>query len=202
MILRSQLILFLLFMSLPCLATVEEGKLGTQVSTTSSSDTIHVDLLKLNFYAGLPLYDGELGRVVGSQLGVAPFSSLPLYVGLEGNFMFFSEEKTVSLVSALLGGWYEFSPLHTVKWGFFVGLLAGVADVKRDGTPPADQFPFLPQSPTVFYLDLGMGKPISELAMFRIHFRPGLIEGRFAMMFNLGIQFRFFRAQKVLPIVR
>jgi len=147
--------------------------------------------IKVNTFIGNSVIRGDGGLVMGTQIGFGLFHSVPLYVGVEGNFSLFSDDRPTTITNLLVGAWYELRAFKSSTLGLFIGALGGIGVLAREGNPPGDQFLFLPQNPITIYADIGLAQVINDLVTIRAQFRPGSVDGNLAFMMNLSVQFRF-----------
>jgi len=168
------------------------GRTEALATTSVTAGKHHVHFLKFHFFIGRLYIDGDHGGFLGGQFGIAPFPQMPLYIALEGNFAFYSEDRTASFTNTLFGGWYEFSLFDKKKRDGFVGILGGFGYISREGSPPASQFPNMADQYAIFFLEVGATTEVSEVAQVRGQLRPGLIDGNFALALNASFQFRWF----------
>jgi hypothetical protein len=134
---------------------------------------------KLNTLLGVNIVHGS-AIVSGMQLGYAPKTAVPLYLGAEFNFSLFSPG---SLFSVLIGGWHEFKIRGAPKLSLSLGAVIGPGFT--------NQLPYLPITPLVGLLDIAISQEIDDFMSVRGQFRPGIVGRYLAFMMNFNVSFRF-----------
>lgn len=131
---------------------------------------------RINSLMGLQIFKGSafVSAIQGGfRLGPS------FYVGPELNFALYSN---ASILSVLPGAWREWRLDEASKLGLSVGILGGVAF--------ASGLDAIPMTTWAAYFDTSLSQDIDELAVLRVHFRPGMVGRNFAFMMNLSVGFR------------
>lgn len=135
---------------------------------------------KINTTLGVNVLKGNSALLVGAQFAYGPDPSAQFYIGPEISF---SKFNSASLILVMAGAWYEARIYQTPRLFLAGGMLVGAGFTSDLG--------LVHRTSLAFFAEGVLGQDINDLFSIRAQLRPGFIDGYFAYMMNLNVQFRF-----------